>query len=207
MMAEFSCDWTLGGFADHESQRIDGVFPIVWEASGVFGVPLELILAVIAVESNFATTAKSSKGAMGLMQLMPGTWAAMRDALNLSDDPWQATNNISAGTYLLSRLLARWPTEEEALAAYFAGSGNVKKYGWEKYKSYPLAVLSRKRKFERALSICAGEGEPIPRPKIGDTRRRAPRRPPLPMDDRPVSSGFGLAGIGLLGALAWIMTR
>jgi soluble lytic murein transglycosylase-like protein len=89
------------------------------------GVAADLVRAVIQVESAFNPRAVSSKGAMGLMQLMPAT---ARD-LGVTD-PFDPADNIRGGVKYLKQLLDRFDQKVElALAAYNAGMGNVEKHG------------------------------------------------------------------------------
>lgn len=93
---------------------------LVMEASQRFAIPAIWIEAMITAESAGDPHALSPKGAMGLMQLMPSTWAAMRDRLDLGNDPFDPRANILAGTAYLSDLHARYGSPS-FLAAYNAG--------------------------------------------------------------------------------------
>jgi len=86
------------------------------------GVDAKLVRAVIQVESAYQQRARSRKGAVGLMQLMPETARLYAVA-----DPFDPASNIEAGIKHLKALLERWP-RELALAAYNAGEAAVMRF-------------------------------------------------------------------------------
>jgi len=94
----------------------------VREASQRFGIPEHWIYAVIRIESAGRTRAVSSAGAMGLMQLMPGTWERQRARFALGGDPFDPRDNIMAGTSYLREMFDRYGAAG-FLAAYNAGPG------------------------------------------------------------------------------------
>ncbi|HYK52253.1 MAG TPA: lytic transglycosylase domain-containing protein [Candidatus Eremiobacteraceae bacterium] len=97
---------------------------IISEQSAEHGVSPDLVRAVIHQESGEDPSAISSAGAMGLMQLMPGT----ADAYGVND-PFDPEQNVAGGTALLADLLRQYHGNVRlALAAYNAGSGAVAKY-------------------------------------------------------------------------------
>jgi soluble lytic murein transglycosylase-like protein len=97
--------------------------PIIESAATRHDVDARIVKAVIQVESAFQPRARSSKGAMGLMQLMPQT-ARQYKARN----PYDPTSNIEAGTKYLKRLLDEFELPL-ALAAYNAGEAAVRHFG------------------------------------------------------------------------------
>jgi soluble lytic murein transglycosylase-like protein len=92
-------------------------------AADRYGLPRVLVRSVMAAESGFEPLAISPKGAIGLMQLMPGT------AQVLGADPHDPAQNVDAGTRYLRDLLEKYNYGlRHALAAYNAGPGAVDKY-------------------------------------------------------------------------------
>lgn len=99
------------------------VAAFVGEAARRFGLPEAWIWAVIRVESRGNRQAVSPAGAMGLMQVMPATWAAMRARYGLGADPFDVHDNIVAGAAFLRLMLDRYDNPAAMLAAYNAGAG------------------------------------------------------------------------------------
>ncbi|GGF05764.1 hypothetical protein GCM10011611_09060 [Aliidongia dinghuensis] len=106
--------------------------PYIHEASTRFSVPEKWIREVMRQESggreyiNGGLTT-SSVGAMGLMQLMPVTYAEMRDRYGLGPDPYAPHDNILAGTAYIREMYARYGSPG-FLAAYNAGPGRLESY-------------------------------------------------------------------------------
>jgi hypothetical protein len=96
---------------------------VIEAAAARHGVDARLVRAVIQVESAYKRNARSRKGAIGLMQLMPETARKYRVR-----NPYDPAANIEAGVAYLSSLLARFP-KELALAAYNAGEAAVQRFG------------------------------------------------------------------------------
>lgn len=97
------------------------------EAAQRFSIPPAWISAVIEVESAGDPRAVSSAGAMGLMQIMPATWADLRIAHGLSDDPFDPRENVLAGTAYLRAMYDRFGSPG-FLAAYNAGPARYEDY-------------------------------------------------------------------------------
>ena len=113
---------TTRGILSERALRYDA---LIEENSQAHGVSPHLVRAVIQQESGFNPNARSLKGAMGLMQLMPATAAE----LGVSD-PYNPSENIRGGVAYLKGLLLKFQQNVElALAAYNAGPTAVTKYG------------------------------------------------------------------------------
>ncbi len=97
------------------------------EASRRFGIPERWIRAVIRVESSGQVKAVSPKGAIGLMQIMPDTWAGLRLRYRLGRDPRDPHDNILAGAAYLREMHDRYGAAG-FLAAYNAGPGRYQDY-------------------------------------------------------------------------------
>lgn len=126
---------------------------LIAERAAAHGLRPELVRAVIQVESAFNPRARSPVGAMGLMQLMPGTAADLGVA-----NPFDPEQNIRGGVAYLRSLIDRFDGDEVlALAAYNAGPGAVSKYGrtvppYRETRAYVQKVQSRTSVVAAALA-------------------------------------------------------
>jgi hypothetical protein len=100
----------------------------VAEAARRFGIPEGWIWAVMRVESGGNSRAVSRAGAMGLMQIMPATWADLRARYGLGADPFDVRDNIMAGAAYLHAMHDRYGNASAMLAAYNAGPGRYDDY-------------------------------------------------------------------------------
>lgn len=114
-------------FSNYMNQSLsyaDYLEQIFQKASDTYSVSKDLLKAMAKAESNFRANATSRCGAMGIMQLMPGT----AKSLGVTD-AYNPDQNIMGGAQYISRLLEKYNGNlSYAIAAYNAGSGNVDKY-------------------------------------------------------------------------------
>ncbi|MGI9374926.1 MAG: lytic transglycosylase domain-containing protein [Tsuneonella suprasediminis] len=110
------------------------------EAAQRFDIPERWIWAVMRAESNGDRHAVSPVGAMGLMQIMPATWASLRIRYRLGSDPFDVRDNILAGTAYLREMYDRYGDVTAMLAAYNAGPGRTDEY---LSRGRPLPVATR----------------------------------------------------------------
>jgi len=137
------------------------------EAAQRFGIPERWIWAVMRAESNGDFRAVSPVGAMGLMQIMPATWASLRARYRLGSDPFDARDNILAGSAYLREMYDRYGDVTAMLAAYNAGPGRTDEY---LSRGRPLPVATRAY-IAKLASITGGS----------DDTRLAVAQPPDPL--------------------------
>jgi soluble lytic murein transglycosylase-like protein len=125
----------------------------ITEAAQRFSIPPAWIRAVMRIESAGNVRAISPKGAMGLMQIMPETWAELRVRHRLGSDAFDPRDNILAGTAYLRELLDRYGSPG-FLATYNAGPGRYE----EHLAGRPLPAETRA--YVAKLRPIFGGGEP-----------------------------------------------
>jgi hypothetical protein len=123
----------------------------VAEGAHRFGIPAAWIWAVMRVESGGRRTAISHAGAMGLMQIMPGTWAQLRVRHRLGSDPFDPRDNIMAGAAYLRLMYDRYGNVTAMLAAYNAGPGR-----YDQYLSRERPLPAETRAYLRRLASISG---------------------------------------------------
>lgn len=135
------------------------------EAAKRFDIPESWIVQVMAAESAgrltlYGKPIRSSAGAIGLMQLMPGTWKAMRDALQLGGNPDDPHDNIIAGAAYLRSMYDRFGYPG-VFAAYNAGPGRYADFLAGK-KTLPRETSA----YLRTVTAAIGDGEQIISPAM-----------------------------------------
>ena len=137
------------------------------EASQRFGIPEHWIVAVLRAESAGDVRAVSSAGAMGLMQVMPDTWAGLRVRHGLGRDPYDPRDNIMAGTAYLREMFDRYGNVGAMLAAYNAGPGR-----YDEHRATGRPLPAETRAYVAALAPILGGAAP------SDAPSRQPTPPP-----------------------------
>ena len=118
------------------------VYPVFYREEIVtyatkYSVKPQIVISIIKAESGFRFDAKSSRGAIGLMQIMPQTAQFVCEKIGeeyLEEKLLQPEFNIMVGTYYFSYLNLKFKDLKTTLCAYNAGEGNVKK--WLKNQNY-----------------------------------------------------------------------
>ena len=132
--------------------RVAPYATFITEAAQRFGIPEHWIRAVMRVESAGDVRAISSAGAMGLMQVMPATWADLRARHRLGANPYDPRDNILAGAAYLREMHDRYGSPG-FLAAYNAGPGRYEEY----LAGRPLPAETRA--YVAALAPLVGGGD------------------------------------------------
>ncbi|MDX2204527.1 MAG: transglycosylase SLT domain-containing protein [Hyphomicrobiaceae bacterium] len=143
-------------------------------ASQRFGIPEAWIRAVMRAESAGDRHAVSHRGAMGLMQVMPATWAGLRAQHGLGADPFAPYDNILAGTAYLREMLDRFGSVPLMLAAYNAGP----------------------RRVEAHLATRSGVSVVLPATPGPTTRAIEAEEPGTPTADRKIKAAMCAATVG-----------
>lgn len=169
--------------------------PYIAEASLRFGIPESWIERVMRAESGGRTTAggrpiRSPKGAMGLMQLMPGTWRDMRSRLGLGHDPDDPRDNILAGTFYLRLmydgfgypgLFGAYNAGPERYAAWTAGRGRL-----------PAETIAYLGKVAPQAEAAPAAAAPAPSPPLFAVRRNTVSPPASDTPDNEAPSLFAV---------------
>lgn len=161
---------------------------LITEAARRFGLPPHWILAVMKQESGFNPRATSRAGAMGLMQVMPATYAELRRRHGLGADPYDPRDNILAGAAYLRELHDRFGLEG-MLPAYNAGP---RRYLQHRDQGRPLPLETRDYVARIGL-LDTTAASPVG-PRIAAVAPVDPNRAPL-FPDVPQSSASGVPGL------------
>lgn len=143
------------------------------DAARRFGIPEAWIRAVMRVESRGDVRAISPKGAMGLMQIMPATWADLRARHGLGNDPYAPRDNIMAGAAYLREMHDRYGSPG-FLAAYNAGPAR-----FEEYRVAGRPLPAETRAYVAALAPIIGGGDLVAPVTIATADPLAWTRAPL----------------------------
>ncbi len=145
----------------------------VAEASARFGVPEQWIWAVMKVESAGDASATSSAGAMGLMQVMPQTYASLRTEHGLGANAYDPHDNILAGAAYLRAMHDRYG-DSGFLAAYNAGPTR-----YEVFRSGVRPLPPETTRYVAQLAGLLEGGDPLALPLPGPQARPTPETAPI----------------------------
>ena len=167
----------------------------VAEASHRFGIPEAWIWSVMRVESAGNPSATSHAGAMGLMQVMPGTYAELRSRYGLGPHPYDVRDNIMAGAAYLREMHDRYGAVG-MLAAYNAGPGR-----WEDYVSRGRPLPAETVAYMARLDATVGGSAARSPAVVAQVDRYAWRRAALfvALDDSAPADGSAAAHLQVGG--------
>lgn len=138
-----------------ESASIDRWAAEISAAAARFNLPERILRAVMGAESGGHPNATSPAGAIGLMQLMPKTWAVMRARYGLGPDPYAPADNVMAGTAFIRELIDRYGAPD-FLAAYNAGPARLEEH---RLRGRPLP--DETRQYVARLASVVGSAPPV----------------------------------------------
>ena len=151
--------------------------PVIAEAASTFALPEAWVAAVMAKESGGRTLLNgkpitSSAGAMGLMQVMPGTYQDLRRQFGLGSDPHAPRDNILAGTAYLRQMYRRYGYPA-MFAAYNAGPGRYEDFLYRR-RPLPGETLAYVAGIAPGAEIAFGPGKATER-SVAASRAGAPK--------------------------------
>jgi D-alanyl-D-alanine carboxypeptidase len=159
--------------------------PYIREAASRFGVPEQWIRAVMRQESGGRDDASSSAGAMGLMQVMPETYAVLRARYGLGSDPYEPHDNIMAGTAYIREMYNRYGAPG-FLAAYNAGPDRL-----DSYLANGTPLPEETVGYLSAIAPYLGEGTGFSGPLAVFASNTAPVGPPAAPASPPIAGQVG----------------
>lgn len=119
------------GQTDLSSEQIPSVAKIIYEEARFYGIDYRLVLAIMAVESNFRNDAVSRAGARGIMQIRPILASSIAKEAGIpyrgAPDLFEPANNVRFGLYYLSWLSSNFKNTKEVLFAYNIGHNRAKR--------------------------------------------------------------------------------
>jgi soluble lytic murein transglycosylase-like protein len=162
-MMVLALSWPVAAIAQTSPQGFD-LSATISEAALRFGLPERWIRAVMGVESAYQPRAVSSAGAMGLMQVMPATYADLRGRYGLGADPFHPHDNVIAGAAYLREMFDRFGAPG-FLAAYNAGPARYLQHVADG-RPLPLETRAYVAKLTPAVQGegAVSAGDPAPRP-------------------------------------------
>ena len=161
LLSGVPCGWSMTAMAaetrgpQNPPSPSDRYTDFIAEAAERFDIPAAWIRTVMRAESDGDARSTSSKGAMGLMQIMPQTWAELCAHYGLGEDPYDPYDNIMAGAAYLRELFDRYGNPG-FLGAYNAGPGRYE----ASRKGHPLPPETRAYVDKLAPDIAREESKP-----------------------------------------------
>lgn len=157
-----NCPLESYGFSKDSANNIRKYGRSAITAANEFGIDPDLLMGQVMVESGWNPSAVSGTGAVGLIQIMPGTAKFISERSGLPNDRKNPINNLRMGAWLVRYLYDRWNGNWTlTFAAYLGGSGNVQKAldntGTipQSYENYANRVFKWYSKFSKIRSECS----------------------------------------------------